>query len=95
MVRGDGNAIENEAHSFVNFIDCVRLVEAMVGVFDVESPEDGIPKYGVETANIGMELIDDADAIIFDEVCSNRAESEMIGGEVLEVVDPQSLTFAD
>jgi hypothetical protein len=42
-----------------------------------------------------MELIDDADAIIFDEVRSNRAESEMIGGEVLEVVDPQSLTFAD
>ena len=71
IVRRDGNAIENEAHSFVNFINCVRLIEAMVRVFDVESPKDSIPKSGVETANIGMELIDNANAIFLDEVQSN------------------------
>jgi len=67
----------------------------MVGVSDVEPSEDSVPKYGIETANVGMELVDNAKVIFLDEVRSNRAESEMIGGEVLEVVDAKSLTFAD
>ena len=95
MVRGDGNAIENESRSFVNFVDCVWLVEAMVGVFNVKSPEDGVPKYGVEAADVGIELIYDAKAILLDKIISNRVESEMVHGEVLEVVYAKSLAFAD
>jgi len=67
----------------------------MVGVSDVEPSEDSVPKYGIETANLGMELVDNAEAIFLDEVQSNRMESEMIEGEVLEVVDAKLLTFAD
>jgi hypothetical protein len=82
-------------HSFVNLINGVQLVKVMVGVSDVEPSKDGVPKYGIETANVGMELINDAKAIFLDEVQSNHMESEMIGGEVLEVVDAKSLMFAD
>jgi hypothetical protein len=49
----------------------------------------------LETANVGMELIDDAEAIFLNEVQGNCMESGMIGGEVLEVVDAKSLMFAD
>jgi hypothetical protein len=40
----------------------------MVGVSDVELSKDGVPKYGIETANVGIELIDNAKAIFLDEV---------------------------
>jgi hypothetical protein len=95
IVRQDWNAIKNESHSFVNLVDSVRLVKVMVRVSDVELSDDSVPKYGIETMNIGMELVNNAEVIFLDEVRSNHAESEMIGSEVLEVVDAKFLTFAD
>jgi hypothetical protein len=68
MVRRDGNAIENESCSFVNLINGVWLVKVMVRVSDVKPSEDGIPKYGIETMNVGMELVDNAKAIFLHEV---------------------------
>jgi hypothetical protein len=95
MVRQDGNAIKNKLRSFINLIDGVQLVKMMVRVSDVEPSEDGVPKYGIETMNVGMELVDNAEAIFLDEVRSNRVESEMIGSEVLEVVDAKLLMFTN
>jgi hypothetical protein len=95
VVGGRDHSIEDEACSCIDFLYGIWVIEMMIGVFNVESTEHKVPKGGVESVSIGIELIDSTYVLFRDEVCRDCLEAQMVSCQVLKGGYAESLSFSD